>query len=83
MRKGHQKKCDFPLPWGCGMWFPEGLSEHITALKPLFYQLVTTSLRLIAEVLGLGPILGFCPKIELCDRTYESLWTLVETDPKL
>jgi hypothetical protein len=30
------------------------LSEHMTALKLLFYQFVTASLRLIAEVLGLG-----------------------------
>jgi hypothetical protein len=30
------------------------LSEHMTALKDLCYQLVTVSLRLIAEVLGLG-----------------------------
>jgi hypothetical protein len=32
----------------------ECLSEHMTALKKLSYQLVTVSLRLIAEVLGLG-----------------------------
>jgi hypothetical protein len=32
----------------------ECLSEHMTALKAFFYQLVTVSLRLIAEVLGLG-----------------------------
>jgi hypothetical protein len=36
----------------------ECLSEHMTALQPLSYQLVTTSLRLIAEVLGLGLIIG-------------------------
>jgi hypothetical protein len=30
------------------------LSEQITVLKPLSYQLVTAGLRLIAEVLGLG-----------------------------
>jgi hypothetical protein len=30
------------------------LSEHMTALKLLSYQFVTASLRLIAEVLGLG-----------------------------
>jgi hypothetical protein len=30
------------------------LSEHMTALKNFSYQLVTISLRLIAEVLGLG-----------------------------
>ena|SRR5215472_7487793 len=32
----------------------ECLSEYMTALKSLSYQLVTASLRLIAEVLGLG-----------------------------
>jgi hypothetical protein len=32
----------------------ECLSEHTTALKTFLYQLVTVSLRLIAEVLGLG-----------------------------
>jgi hypothetical protein len=32
----------------------ECLSEQMTALKAFFYQLVTVSLRLIAEVLGLG-----------------------------
>jgi hypothetical protein len=31
----------------------ECLSEHMTALKAFFYQLVTVSLRLIAEVLTL------------------------------
>jgi hypothetical protein len=30
------------------------LLEHMTALKLLSYQFVTASLRLIAEVLGLG-----------------------------
>jgi hypothetical protein len=34
----------------------ECLSEHMTALKKLFYQRVTVSLRLIAEVLGLGQV---------------------------
>jgi hypothetical protein len=34
----------------------ECLSEQMTALKAFFYQLVTVSLRLIAEVLGLGRI---------------------------
>ena len=32
----------------------EWLPEQISALQSLFYQLVTTNLRLIAEVLGLG-----------------------------
>jgi hypothetical protein len=32
----------------------ECLSEHMTALKEFFYQLVTITLRLVAEVLGLG-----------------------------
>jgi hypothetical protein len=32
----------------------ECLSEHMTALKTFLYQLVTVSLRLLAEVLGLG-----------------------------
>jgi hypothetical protein len=32
----------------------ECLSEHMTALEDFAYQLVTISLRLIAEVLGLG-----------------------------
>ena|SRR2546430_6286085 len=32
----------------------ECLLEHMTALTPLSYQFVTASLRLIAEVLGLG-----------------------------
>jgi hypothetical protein len=31
----------------------EYLSEHMTALKAFFYQLVTVGLRLIAEVLTL------------------------------
>jgi hypothetical protein len=30
------------------------LSEHVTALEDFSYQLVTISLRPIAEVLGLG-----------------------------
>jgi hypothetical protein len=33
----------------------ECLSEQMTAPKGFFYQLVTITLRLIAEVLGLGP----------------------------
>ena len=32
----------------------ECLLEQMTALKAFLYQLVTVSLRLIAEVLGLG-----------------------------
>ena len=35
----------------------ECLSEHMAALKAFFYQSVTISLRLIAEVLGLGHLL--------------------------
>ena len=41
----------------------ECLSEQMTALKDFSYQLVTISLRLIAEVLGLGlvgSITSFC-----------------------
>jgi hypothetical protein len=34
----------------------ECLSEQTTALKVFFYQYGTISLRLIAEVLGLGPL---------------------------
>jgi hypothetical protein len=34
------------------------LSEHMTALEDFSYQLVTISLRLIAEVLGLGLLPG-------------------------
>jgi hypothetical protein len=34
----------------------ECLSEHMTALKDFFYQLVTISWRLIPEVLGLGHV---------------------------
>ena len=46
----------------------ECLSEHMTALKPIYYQLVTTNLRLIAEVLGLGLVAGD----ELCDEVAAS-----------
>jgi ABC-type uncharacterized transport system substrate-binding protein len=34
----------------------ECLSEYMTALKSLSYELVTTNWRLIAEVLGLGQV---------------------------
>jgi hypothetical protein len=42
------------LSYGGSTVASESRSEHLTALNPMSYQLVTASWRLIAEVLGLG-----------------------------
>ena len=51
MAKAYVSQMESTVPTEC-------LSEYMTALQLLSYQLVTTSLRLIAEVLGLGQAMG-------------------------
>ena len=49
------------------------LSEHMAALKGFSYQLVTITLRLIAEVLGLGPLTALWVSHEVLQAASEKL----------